>query len=55
MRTRGGKPRFRKICLGGAAGRVCHCHSGTKAARQGKAAYPTNVATGKRFRGCVLV
>ena len=36
--------------MGGAAGRVRHCHSGTKAARQGKAAYPTNVVTGKRFR-----
>jgi len=40
--------------LGGAAGRVRHCHSGTKAARQGKAAYPTNVVTGKRFRGSEL-
>ena len=37
------------------AGRVRHCHSGTEAARQGKAAYPTNVVTGKRFRGSVLV
>ena len=36
--------------MGGAAGRVRHCHSGTEAARQGRAAYPTNVVTGKRFR-----
>ena len=53
MRTRGGKPRFSQN-LGGAAGRVRHCHSGTKAARQGKAAYPTNVVTGKRFRSTLL-
>ena len=41
--------------FGRAAGRVRHCHSGTEAARQGKAAYPTNVVTGKRLRGSVLV
>ena len=41
--------------FGRAAGRVRHCHSGTEAARQGKAAYPTNVVTGKRFRGSALV
>ena len=40
--------------FGRAAGRVRHCHSGTEAARQGKAAYPTNVVTGKRFRGSEL-
>ena len=40
--------------FGRAAGRVRHCHSGTKAARQGRAAYPTNVVTGKRFREAPL-
>ena len=40
--------------FGGAAGRVRHCHSGTEAARQGKAATPTNVVTGKRFRSATL-